>query len=125
MLLIDAGLVASLVGQVVNDAAHADPLQHKAYAPPTEDWVARFARCVINHESASAGVYQARNPISSASGAYQFVDGTWRSYSKRAGVPFYRRAYLAPKLVQDKVFRYVVEHGGARNWKGTHCGYGT
>lgn len=40
-----------------------------------------------------------------ASGAYQFVDKTWRSAAKDAGLGTeYKHAYLAPKEVQDKVF---------------------
>lgn len=43
----------------------------------------------------SGGNYRAQNPSSSASGAYQFTNGTWGGYG---GFP---AAYLAPAAVQD------------------------
>lgn len=45
------------------------------------------------HES--GGNYRAKSPISSASGAYQYVSGTWNRYGG------YSQAYLAPASVQD------------------------
>ncbi|HXI49015.1 MAG TPA: hypothetical protein VNH39_10535 [Steroidobacteraceae bacterium] len=42
---------------------------------------------------------------SSATGAYGFLDGTWREFAPKAGVDLtqYPRAYMAPPEVQDKV----------------------
>ncbi len=88
-------------------------------------WAVEFGRCVIRHESINAGLYKAENPTSSASGAYQFTDGTWHTQSRLAGHPGYSRAKYAPPRVQDAVFYYTVLHGGTRHWKGTNCGYGT
>ena len=88
-------------------------------------WVGRFALCVANHESMNAGLWTAQNPYSSASGAFQFIDGSWRAYSRSAGLGGYARAKHAPPVVQAQVFAHVVTEYGAYPWKGTHCGYGT
>jgi len=46
----------------------------------------------------------------SASGAYQFVDKTWRNAAREADVGTeYKRAYQAPKEVQDKVFDHYFK----------------
>jgi len=62
----------------------------------------------IRHRE-SGGNYTALNRTASASGAYQYIDGTWRS--KAAGVPGasqYPRAYQAPKAIQDAVAKANV-----------------
>ncbi len=87
------------------------------------DWIDVFARCVRNHESVNAGLYKAQNPSSSASGAYQFIDATWRHYAKRLGYS-YARAVYAPPAVQDRVFRLAASESPL-HWKGTNCGWGT
>jgi hypothetical protein len=53
----------------------------------------------------SGGNYNAQAKGSSASGAYQFIDSTWRSRAQAAGVDIrqYPRAVNAPPDVQDKV----------------------
>jgi LAS superfamily LD-carboxypeptidase LdcB len=53
----------------------------------------------------SDGNYNIRSKSSSASGAYQFIDSTWRSRAQAAGVDIrqYPRAFMAPPDVQDKV----------------------
>ena len=53
----------------------------------------------------SGGNYNIRSNSSSASGAYQFIDSTWRSRAQAAGVDTqkYPRAFMAPPEVQDKV----------------------
>jgi cell wall-associated NlpC family hydrolase len=46
--------------------------------------------------------YRAQAAEASASGAYQFLDSSWHTWSARAGYPdLYPRAYLAPPHVQD------------------------
>lgn len=77
--------------------------------------------CIRRHESDSAGGYAAQNPRSSASGAYQFIDSTWRSASARAGHPGYARAKYAPWYVQDAVALYTINHGGRSHWRGSGC----
>lgn len=61
----------------------------------------------------SGGNYSARAPKGSASGAYQYVDGTWRSQLQDAGLGHllstYPSAYLAPKTVQDAVAAHNVK----------------
>lgn len=52
----------------------------------------------------SHGNYTALNQTASASGAYQYIDSTWRTKSKNvAGATSYPRAYQAPATIQDAV----------------------
>jgi hypothetical protein len=85
-----------------------------------------FLTCIRRHESDRGAWphingYGADNPSSSASGAYQFLDSTWRNVSSRAGHPGYARAKFAPWYVQDAVTLWVYEHGGRSNWAGSGC----
>lgn len=85
-----------------------------------------FLQCVIRHESAHAGGPNAENPSSSASGLFQFIDGTWQHYAKAVdGAKKYRHASDAPARVQWEVALLAVKWGGHGNWQGTGCGYGT
>jgi hypothetical protein len=83
-----------------------------------------FLRCVVKRES--GGDPRAENPVSTASGLFQFLDGTWRAYSKQAGIGTeYSRASAAPAAVQWALARWVVKHKGRYPWKptvpGTAC----
>lgn len=80
-----------------------------------------FLVCVRAHESDTAGGYTAQNPRSSASGAYQFLDSTWRNVSARAGHPGYAKASHAPWWVQDAVALWLHDNGGRSAWAGTGC----
>ncbi len=90
-----------------------------------------FLVCVRRHESdrgphPHANGYRAQNPSSSASGAYQYLDSTWRTVSARAGHGGYSRALHAPPAVQDAVTLWVISQpvsvsGGRKNWAGTGC----
>lgn len=85
-----------------------------------------FLACVRHHESdrgpwPHTNGYTAQNPYSSASGAYQFIDGTWRNVSVRAGHPGYARASHAPWYVQDEVALWLYNNGGRSAWAGTGC----
>jgi hypothetical protein len=87
-----------------------------------QQWVKYVSRCIREHESINAGHYDAQNRTSSASGAYQFIDSTWRHYA--AHVPSarkYKRAVDAPAVVQDRVFLKAVKWNGLGHWAGTHC----
>ena len=60
----------------------------------------------------SGGDYQVTITTSSASGAYAFIDSSWRHYAELAGVDTgrYPRAYLAPEPDQDAAATvYVTE----------------
>ena len=57
----------------------------------------------------SRGNYAIQSKSSSASGAYQFIDSTWRGLTKKYGIGTeYSRAHLAPPEVQDEVARRYV-----------------
>ena len=59
----------------------------------------------------SGGNYKAKNPRSSASGAYQFLDSTWRATT---GLPGSARDY--PKAVQDEAARKLYAAQGSAPW---------
>ena len=86
-----------------------------------------FLTCVRHHESDGGGAwpyiggYSAQNPRSSASGAYQFIDSTWRNAASSAGHPGYSRAVHAPWWVQDAVAMHAVNNGGRSHWAGAGC----
>lgn len=85
-----------------------------------------FLTCVRRHESDRGPYphtrgYTAKNPRSTASGAYQFLNSSWRVLSARAGHPGYSRAAAAPWYVQDAVAHHAVTHGGKGHWNGTGC----
>lgn len=88
-------------------------------------WVETFAKCVSHHESWSPHMWTAENPISTASGGFQWIDGSWRTNLKRAGFSGPGHAAYASPVLQAEVTAWVIAHNGQWNWKGTHCGYGT
>lgn len=77
-----------------------------------------IASCIAKYES--GGNPRAQNPVSSASGLFQFVDGTWRAVTGR-----HDRAKDAPVSVQIAAFYKLWNGGrGAGHWVTAHkCGY--
>jgi len=71
------------------------------------------ASCVPDYivQRESGGDYKAENPTSTASGKYQFLDGTWGGYGG------YAHASDAPPAVQDARACEVWDNGnGASHW---------
>ena len=62
-------------------------------------------------ERESGGNYQAQAKKTSASGAYQFIDTTWQTLTKKYGIgEEYSKAKLAPKDIQDAIAKkYIAE----------------
>jgi hypothetical protein len=80
-----------------------------------------WAVCIRQHESDRGpwphdSGYQAQNPKSTASGAYQFLNSTWAVLSAKAGQGGYRSAKDAPVAVQDAVAQHAHDHGYAHHW---------
>lgn len=84
-------------------------------------WVEAFGRCVSKHESWSPHMWTAENPISSASGGFQFIDGTFAAWLGRAGISGNRHAAYNSPVIQVRVFAYAVTHGAKKAWHGTNC----
>lgn len=120
-------VVVAVAQAPVTDLTPDPPVVRKAVRPASlPNWVRTFGQCVIRHESATAGTYTARRTDGgTASGAYQFIDSTWRGNLRATGLGTWAHAWQAPPWVQDAVFEWSVRHGGIGNWNGTHCGYGT
>ena len=58
----------------------------------------------------SGGNYAAQNPTSTASGAYQFIDSTWKSLTQKYNIGTeYPKAKLAPPEIQDAVAAKYVQ----------------
>lgn len=81
-------------------------------------------KCIRMHESIS---YVGENPVSSASGAGQWINSTWDGLKKWVKVDgkfvasWYDEAKDAPAWVQDAAFLHVYKRGGLRMWRGTGC----
>lgn len=64
----------------------------------------------------SGGNWRAQNPTSSASGGFQFIDGTWNGYGG------YGRAIHAPPYVQWEKFLQTWANGAGRgHWAASVC----
>lgn len=80
--------------------------------------------CIRRHESMS---YTGENPVSTASGAGQWLNSTWDGLKKWVKVngkfvaKQYDEAKDAPAWVQDAAFLHVYKQGGLSMWHGTWC----
>lgn len=83
-----------------------------AVAPPVLE---RIKQCE------SGGNYRAVNPRSGASGAYQFLDGTWRALPQSRG---YRKAMYAPPGRQDRAAQTLYARQGTRPWNASRACWG-
>jgi len=112
MFLLDVGMTL-ILSQVVNDAAILEPPKPIVKVVPRDtrsEWVERVRKCIIHRES--RGNYLARNRHSTASGAYQFLDGTWHSVT---GLPGSAADYSRSQ--QDAAFYKLFNNGkGRSNW---------
>lgn len=104
-----------IAAQQAQDAAEAAENQQSSSNQPVN--LSGIAACIAKYES--GGNPTAQNPTSSASGLYQFIDGTWNNYGG------YSRAMYAPVSVQTEKFYQVWDNGrGAHNWVvAPRCGY--
>jgi hypothetical protein len=62
-------------------------------------------------ECESGGDYDAENPSTSASGAYQITDATWQAYGGQT-----QSAADAPKAAQDRVAAKIYDQAGPSQW---------
>jgi hypothetical protein len=72
--------------------------------------VDRILATIRQRESGSNYGLQGRGPGNTASGAYQFIDSTWQSMTKKFGMGTeFATAGSAPKEVQDAVAKAYVQ----------------
>jgi hypothetical protein len=94
-------------------AANASEVTESSAAQQQTVYSSSGGSCVPDYivQRESGGDYKAENPTSTASGKYQFLDGTWNGYGG------YQHASDAPPAVQDAKACEVWDNGqGASNW---------
>lgn len=98
---------------IYRGSVYYDPKTEGACTPSVQasGSLDRFLQVLAFRES--GGNPLALNPIPTASGKYQYLDGTWQDRGRRLYGPAqqYERAYLAPEEVQDAVtyIEYAVK----------------
>jgi muramidase (phage lysozyme) len=85
--------------------------------------------CIRRHESDRGGApyhlggAKAKNPSSSASGHYQWIDGSWAGAARSVGLPQYADppARQWPSEVQHAVTMRYLRQYGKSPWRGSGC----
>lgn len=101
---VATGALGATAGLALLGVAGASAPAHAATVP---DVLAKIRYCE------SGNNYQAQNPSSSASGAYQFLTSTWQSLSASSG---YATAKSAPAAVQDAAAIELYNAQGTSPW---------
>jgi hypothetical protein len=115
LLIICAVLVAAGVGVVLITRASV-PVYNTNWA----FWGSRIRGCESGSGPGSGPNYNAQNRTSTASGAYQFLDGTWGSYKG------YAKARLAPPEIQEEKAFLTFMQSGTSPWDASYfCWQGT
>jgi hypothetical protein len=129
-------LTAAITLNPAVDPTNTEGWQASAY---TGKWYAKkwgpIRKCIMERESSHN--YRARNPTSSAQGAYQFLDSQWRvslthmmkhesvSMSETRAIKDLRDRPIATwsRYWQDRAFYTAWRHGaGAHHWRTTAGG---
>lgn len=85
---------------------------HRVSLPPV---MVRIRTCESGDHHGSYD-YTAQNKVSSASGAWQIIDGTWNRFKG------YRKARHAPRWVQDLKAMMLYRDRGTQPWNASrHC----
>ncbi len=92
-------------------------------APPPPPATGIPAVLVAIRECESGGSYTAENPSSTASGAFQYLDSSWRSYgyAARYGVS---RASMASPAQQDEAALDTLARSGTTPWNASRGCWG-
>jgi muramidase (phage lysozyme) len=103
------GMVTSSPSQSGRATGYSASLSGAISADVGDKGIRRILSALKSKES--SGNYNAKNPESSASGGYQFIDSTWQSLSSKYGVGTeYKSAKEAPSDIQDIVAaKYVAD----------------
>jgi hypothetical protein len=112
-VILNDGSTVVIYSQVVDDGAILDKVKvvaSRSLVRKESDWIESVRLCIIQRES--RGNYRAQNRHSSASGAYQFLDGTWHAVTGLGG-----SAKDYSVSIQDAAFYKLFDSGrGRSNW---------